>query len=47
MKHFAVQDEVFEKVMKHLEENEIRAFISAWVAKACADLIKKEKKEEV
>ena len=45
MKHFAVKDELFEKVMKHLEEKEIRVFIRAWVEKACNDLIKKEKKE--
>jgi|TARA_Y100001963_G_scaffold140722_1_gene208107 hypothetical protein len=45
MKHFAVKEELFNKVMEHLEEKEIRVFISAWVGKACEDLIKKEEKE--
>jgi len=45
MKHFAVKDELFEKVMEHLKEKEIRVFISGWVEKACLDLIKKEKEE--
>jgi len=41
---FAVGKELFEKVMKHLEEKEIKVFISSWVEKACEDLIKKEDK---
>ena len=43
MKHFAVKEELFQKVMNHLEGKEIKVFISAWVEKACEDLIKKEK----
>jgi len=45
MKHFAVKEELFQKVMNHLEGKEIRVFIGAWVEKACEDLIKKEKEE--
>ena len=45
MKHFAVKEELFQKVMNHLERKEVKVFISAWVEKACADLIKKEKEE--
>ena len=45
MKHFAVKEELFQKVMKHLERKEVKVFISAWVEKACLDLIKKEKEE--
>jgi len=45
MKHFAVKEELFEKVKKHLEEKEVQVFIRAWVEKACEDLIKKEKEE--
>ena len=39
---FAVSKELFEKVMKHLEEKEIKVFICSWVEKACEYLIKKE-----
>ena len=45
MKHFAVKEELFQKVMNHLEGKEVKVFISAWVEKACADLIKKEKEK--
>tara|TARA_R100001244_G_C5088300_1_gene115731 strand:- start:55 stop:258 length:204 start_codon:yes stop_codon:yes gene_type:complete len=45
MKHFAVKEELFQKVMKHLERKEVKVFISAWVEKACEDLIKKEEFE--
>ena len=41
---FNVGKELFEKVMKHLQEKEIKVFISSWVEKACEDLIKKEDK---
>ena len=45
MKHFAVKEELFQKVMNHLEGKEVKVFISAWVEKACEDLIKKEEFE--
>ena len=45
MKHFAVKEELFQKVMNHLEEKKIKVFIGAWVEKACEDLIKKEEGE--
>jgi NADH dehydrogenase FAD-containing subunit len=39
MKHFAVKEELFQKVMNHLEEKKIKVFIGAWVEKACEDFI--------
>ena len=42
MKHFAVKNELYEKVVNYLNEKEIRFSISGWVEKACTDLIEKE-----
>tara|TARA_Y100001970_G_C14030422_1_gene748299 strand:+ start:882 stop:1037 length:156 start_codon:yes stop_codon:yes gene_type:complete len=44
-KHLTVSEEVYNKIINHLEEKEYKVFISSWVEKACNDLIKKEKGE--
>ena len=47
MKHFAVKEELFLKVMKHLSRKEIKVFTGAWVEKACEDRIKREKEWKI
>ena len=47
MKHYAVKEELFLKVMKHLSRKEIKVFTGAWVEKACEDRIKREKEWKI
>ena len=43
MKHFAIKDEVYEKVIFHLAQKDVKVSIGSWVEKACRDLIKQER----
>ena len=42
MKHFAIKDEVYDRVIFHLSKKDPKVYIGAWVEKACRDQIKQE-----